>query len=355
MSLTVLNVAYPLAPVGSDAVGGAEQILSHLDAALVCAGHTSVVIASEGKAHGTLLATGKPGGQLNDMAKRAAWKAQRDAIATALELWPVDVVHLHGIDFHNYLPPPGIPTLVTLHLPTAWYPVEVFRSKRADTYFNCVSRSQRASCPATSNLLATIENGVDLDALNTRHAKRQFALALGRICPEKGFHLALDAAAKARCPLLLAGEVFSYDAHQNYFAQEIVPRLNNQCRFIGPVGLQRKRRLLTAARCVLLPSLVAETSSLVAMEALACGTPVIAFRSGALPEIIEHGRTGFLVHDADEMADAIERVSEISPTECRAEAQCRFSSERMTAQYMDLYERLANRAASPKQPLLATH
>src|SRR5262249_25501474 len=138
--------------------------------------------------------------------------------------------------------------------------------------------------------------------LATRVSRRNFVLSLGRICPEKGYHLALEAAIAARLPMILAGEIFRYEAHERYYAQEIAPRLNGVRKFIGPVGLARKRRLLSAARCLLVPSLVPETSSLVAMEALACGTPVIAFPSGALAEIVEHGRTGFLVKNETEMA-----------------------------------------------------
>jgi glycosyltransferase involved in cell wall biosynthesis len=115
----------------------------------------------------------------------------------------------------------------------------------------------------------------------------------------------------------------------------------NGHRFIGHVGVARKRRLLAAARCLLVPSMVPETSSLVAMEALACGTPVIAFPAGALAEVVENGRTGFLVNDEKEMADAIAAVDSIDPEERRRAARERFSSARMVQDYFSFYRRLA--------------
>jgi glycosyltransferase involved in cell wall biosynthesis len=341
--LTILNVAYPLALVGPDAVGGAEQVLTQLDAALTRAGHRSLVIAGEGSTtHGTLLATPPCHGPLNDHTRREAAEHHRNAIARALQHWPVDVVHLHGVDFSAYLPPPGVPVLATLHLPPEWYPREIFRLERPRTHLQCVSAVQRRACPASPLLLPEIENGVPQEFSTARHAKGRFALSLGRVCPEKGFHLALQAAARVHTPLLLAGKVFRYAAHERYFEQEIVPRLDRWRRFLGPVGLKRKRRLLAAARCLVAPSLVPETSSLAAMEALACGTPVVAFPAGALAEIVEHGKTGFLVKNESELAEAIHRAGSLEPEACRQSARRRFTTERMVQQYFALYRQMAN-------------
>jgi glycosyltransferase involved in cell wall biosynthesis len=143
--------------------------------------------------------------------------------------------------------------------------------------------------------------------------------------------------------LLLGGAVFGYDAHRTYFESEVAPLLDRYRRWLGPIGYARKRRLLAASRCVLIPSLAPETSSLVAMEAAAAGTPVIAFPSGALADIVEHGRTGFLVETMAEMAEAIRRVGQIDPDECRRVARARFSLARTTAAYLDLYQRVSRR------------
>jgi glycosyltransferase involved in cell wall biosynthesis len=312
-----------------------------------------VVACAGSSPAGTLVATPRANGAISDAVRRRVYAAHRRAIERALSSWPVDLVHMHGIDFHAYLPPPGPRVLVTLHLPPELYPPEVFQPERPGTFLHCVSASQRARCPSGARLLPDVPNGVALDALAGRHAKRHFALALGRICPEKGFHIALDAAKRAGVPLLLAGQTYPYDTHEAYFAREIAPRLDGSRRFIGPIGLVRKRRLLSAARCLLAPSLAPETSSLVAMEALACGTPVIAFPAGALPEIVEHGRTGFIVRDAKEMAEAIHAAARIQPEVCRAAARERFPLDRTVERYFNLYRDLAGHGragAAPVEP-----
>lgn len=337
MRLTVLNVAYPLAPVGPDAVGGAEQVLTHIDRALTEAGHRSIVVAQEGSSvAGELVPVPAETGRLDDEARERAWRRHRAAIATTLGRWPVDIVHLHGIDFPNYVPS-GVPVLATLHLPASWYPDDIFRAKRGNVWLNPVSRAQHLTCPPAPHLLGPIENGVPVDALQARHAKRRYAMVLGRICPEKGVHLAIEAAKQADIPLLIAGEVFPYEAHQRYFRAEVAPRLDAKRRYLGPVGFARKRRLLTAARCLVVPSLAPETSSLVAREAIACGTPVVAFPNGALPETVNHGQTGFLVNDVHEMAQAIGDAASLSSETCRRIAAERFSLDAMTTRYLDLY------------------
>jgi glycosyltransferase involved in cell wall biosynthesis len=342
--LTVLNVAYPFAPVDTDAVGGAEQVVASLDRALTRAGHRSLVLACEGShVAGMLLPVPRPEGLIDDALRRAVHAQCRRVLRTALKRWAVDVVHMHGIDFDAYRPQGDVPVLVTLHLPLDWYPRDAL-AKRPGLWFNAVSAAQHRSAPPGLSMLPEIGNGVPLSLFASHLAKRGYALCLGRICPEKGFHIALDAARMADMPLLLAGDVFPYPAHQTYFREEIAPRLDARRRFIGKLGLRRKRRLLAAAQCIVVPSLAPETSSLVAMEALASGTPVVAFPAGALTDIVEHGRTGFLVHDTRAMARAMREAAHLSPQACRRTAERRFDLNRTTATYLALYEALAETA-----------
>lgn len=347
MALTILNIAYPFAQVAPDTAGGAEQVLASLDAAATAAGHRSIVVACAGsRVAGELVGVPAIGSLVDGDASRLGWMRHKAAILKALRRFPVDVVHMHGVDFLQYLPPPGPPTLVTLHLPVERYPAAAWQPGRPDTWLNAVSWTQHAqlrhlAAGQGGRLLAPVENGIDPAAFDLRCRRRGFALMLARICPEKGIHLGLDAARLAGIPLLIAGDVSPYPDHCRYFSREVRPRLGRRHRYLGRVGPRAKRRLLAAARCLLVPSQVAETSSLVAREAAAAGTPVIAFGNGALPETVEHGRTGFIVADVAAMAAAIAHSDTISPDICRRTAWRRFSAARMTSGYLRIYGELA--------------
>jgi glycosyltransferase involved in cell wall biosynthesis len=348
MPLTVLNVSYPLAPVGPDAVGGAEQIVFTLDEALTRAGHHSIVVAPEGSSVcGRLVPTRSRSGPFDPLVRALAQRCHAIAIEYVLDHWAVDLVHMHGVDFDRYLPARDVPVAATLHLRLDAFSAAALGGQRPQIRFFCVSETQRRAAAARGVAASVVNNGVSLDP-PPHVCKRDFVLALGRICPEKGFHEAIDAARLAHVDLLLAGRTFQYEEHEAYFREQIAPRLDARRQFIGPAGRARKRQLLAEARCLLVPSRVEETSSLVAMEALACGTPVVAYPSGALSEIVEHGRTGFLVHDAQEMADAIRAVSVIDPAGCRAEARRRFSAERMVDGYVAAYADIVRACSWPE-------
>ncbi|HET8826122.1 MAG TPA: glycosyltransferase [Terriglobales bacterium] len=350
MPLTVLNVAYPLAPVSEATAGGAEHILLTLDRGLVQHGHRSLVLAAAGsRCHGLLLPVEIPSGSLDQLAKQEARRQFRLVLAHALDRHSVDIVHMHGIDFHEYLPDCGLPIVVSLHLPLNWYEGRALTSVPQNLSLVCVSHSQARTVPPGVEVSRVIPNGVDLERFHLARRKGDYVLYMGRICPEKGLHFAIDAAERAATKLLIAGTVFDYPEHREYFETMIRPRRGRNAVFIGAVGGKRKAHLLAGAKCLLVPSQARETSSLIAMEAMASGAPVVAWRSGALPEIIREGMTGFLVSSVEEMARAIGQVSDLPSVNCRREAERNFSSEPMISSYLNFYNDLATTAPAWEQ------
>lgn len=335
--MNILSVAYPLFPVSADSPGGAEQVLFLLERGLA-AQDNSVVVAARGSCvSGELVETPAAPGEITDTVYSEALCAHAAGIQCALEQFPVDLIHFHGLDFHAYVPDARMPKLATLHLPLAWYPESIFRGH--GVRLCCVSESQARTAPNGSRL-PVVPNGIDLARYVAGAARGDYLLWLGRICPEKGTDIALRVAHRLSLPLIVAGPVHPFAYHQAYFSDRIAPLLDEKRRSVGPVGLERKVQLLAEARCVLIPSLAAETGSLVAMEAIGSGTPVIAFRSGALPEIVEHGLTGFIVDSEDEMGEAVKRAPQISSARCREEAFRRFDAARMVQDYISLYRAL---------------
>jgi glycosyltransferase involved in cell wall biosynthesis len=305
------------------------------------------VLAREGsQVAGRLHAIDSPAGEIDEAARARAHVQYRRAIARIVEDEDIDLVHLHGVDFVHYAPERAA-CLATMHLPLSWYDPAVW-SLPANIRMHCVSHHQHASAES-KRLLPPIANGVATFARRDV-ARRDAFVMLARICPEKGIHLAIDAAKRADAALLIAGQVYPYRAHVDYFEQQVAPRLDARRRVIGTVRGAAKARLLSMARALLAPSTAPETSSLVAMEAMSAGAPVIAFRSGALPDIVDHGRTGFIVDDADAMADAMLRARQIDSEACRQTARTRFSRERMVAAYFETYQSLIAEPPAAERP-----
>lgn len=355
MPLTVLSVAYPFAAVGPDAVGGSEQVLAELDRELVSSGNTSLVVACFGsQTAGRLFPVSLPDNDFLDEVDRRAINTQfKNTIERVLATYPVDLIHMHGLNFYEYIPATSVPILVTLHLPISWYPQEVLHRCHRTLQLQCVSETQRLSCPPQLRDVPVVTNGVAIPH-TLKSSKSDFAIALGRVCPEKNQHAALEAGSLAHTRVLLGGQVFPYKDHQRYFEEKLAPLLKSNGsgvshEFLGPLAPAQKQDLLASAKCLLHPTVAPETSSLVAMEAMAAGTPVIAYRSGALPEIVEHGETGFLVDGVKEMADAIGKVDTIHPETCRAVAARRFSKARMVESYLRLYRTLVQNRRAEEQ------
>lgn len=342
--MNILSVAYPLFPVRPDSGGGAEQVLASIDRGLINAGHTSIVIAAKGsQIAGELIEAAAIMGEITDEVRQLVQRTHLQCIEQALQEYPIDLVHFHGLDFYSYLPERSVPMLATLHLPVSFYPEWIFMDSHVQ--LNCVSHMQADSVPSGIRLPVVL-NGIDICRFAKPARKKDFLLMLSRICPEKGIHIALEIAHRLDLPLVIAGPVHSFRDHQAYFSECVQPLLDRKRQYIGEVGPEAKAALFGEARCVMIPSRVAETSSLVAMEAISSGTPVIAFRSGALPEVIEDGETGFIVNSEDEMLEAVRRSANISRDTCRRIAQLRFDGCRMVNEYLRLYDSVIESACS---------
>jgi len=337
--MRILFVAYPLLTVSDQSAGGAEQVLWTLERELAARGIATVVAASAGsRVSGALFSTGHPSSAPDDFERRNH-EHQQAVVALLRRDSGFDLVHDMSGSFWPRASEIGLPVLATLHLPRSFYPEHFFEHVAPHVLFNCVSQAQADTFADLGPRPAIVHNGIALDFFRPAAEPREALLWLGRICEEKAPHLALGIAAQSDAPIALAGEVYPFSYHQAYFEREVLPRLqaNPAASFVRQPAASTKLRLLQRARALLITSQVDETSSLVAMEAAACGTPVVAFSRGALAEVVVHGRTGFLVSDCVEAVSAVARVGEIDPAACREHARQNFSAARMADDYLHLY------------------
>ena len=180
-----------------------------------------------------------------------------------------------------------------------------------------ISRAQLASAPPDLHPVAVVPNPIDVLAWPVREVKDDYLLWIGRMTPEKGPHRAIAAARAADVPLVLAGVI--QPGQQDFFAREVAPHIDgDRVRFVGEVGGATKLSLFSGARALLMPIRWDEPFGMVMAEALACGTPVIAFPEGAACELVVEGETGFLVDDEEHMGAAVARLGEIDAHACRA-------------------------------------
>jgi glycosyltransferase involved in cell wall biosynthesis len=168
--------------------------------------------------------------------------------------------------------------------------------------------------------------------------KSDYLLFIGRLSAEKAPHLAIEAALANDRRIVLAGKISTPD-EQAYFDSSVLPLLDHPLvTYVGEADGAKKRQLFAGASAFLMPLLWEEPFGLVMIEAMACGTPAIAFNRGGAPELIRHGETGFLVEDADEMAAAIRRIRDLDPASCRAHVEANFSPEVLADRYLEVYE-----------------
>ncbi len=277
-----------------------------------------------------------------------------------------DVLHTHlSSSSDMYLFPLtaslATPQVMTLHSRFPFDRVQTWTGKADEYYMEwahsvpmvAISESARAEVPHKLNFVGVVHHGLPMQQFVSTAKKREdFFVWLGRFVADKGTHLAIEAAKRAGVKIVLAGTIDRYQQDSvNYFQNRIKPQVDNeQVKYIGPVNMKEKIRLLSRARGFLNPIEWEEPFGMVMIEAMALGCPVISFARGAAPEIIVHRKTGFLVHDVDEMVRFIPRVDEIDHSVTRMHVEHNFSARVMAEKYVKVYKNVIAATKSPPTP-----
>jgi glycosyltransferase involved in cell wall biosynthesis len=259
-----------------------------------------------------------------------------------------DVVHDHTLMGPFYSERyPGLPVATTIHGPFNEELTDLYRPNADRVPIVAISHAQRRAA-LDIPIAAVIHHGVDAshfpigDGLGD--ADGPFVLFLGRMAEDKGAHRAIEVARKAGIRILMAAKMRE-PWEMRYFSEQVEPLLGSDAVYLGEVSHERKLDLLARASALLFPIRWNEPFGMVMIEALACGTPVLAFPEGAAPEVVDDGRTGFLCEDEASMVEAIGRLGEIDRRDCRLAVEGYFSTERMVAQHIELFESMVNRSA----------
>jgi glycosyltransferase involved in cell wall biosynthesis len=343
MKIAVLSpVWFPVPPTG---YGGIEWIVSLLADGLVEAGHDVTLFASGDSRTKAKLAS------VYEIAPSAdiglAQVEVRHALSCFARADEFDVINDHSG------PPAAViggavetPTVHTVHGPLLGEPGELYEQialVSPGTRLVSISMNQRKPHPGLP-WLANIPNALDFSFYPVQPHRGDYLLFLGRMNTEKGAHRAIATAIETGVPLKLAGKCRE-PAEELYFREFVEPHLREgEIEYLGEVSHGEKVELLQNARATLFPVEWEEPFGLVMIESMACGTPVIATRWGAVPEVIEHGRSGIVVDDYREMAAALEDADRLEPLELRLAAEERFSKERMVADYLAAFKQSFSRA-----------
>jgi glycosyltransferase involved in cell wall biosynthesis len=251
-----------------------------------------------------------------------------------------DVVHFHTDYLHYPLSRRArVPQVTTLHGRLDLPELGPLYAEYADMPVVSISDAQRRPLPG-ANWQATVHHGLPPDLYRCRDRPGDYLAFLGRISPEKRVDRAVEIARRAGLRLRVAAKVDAAD--QSYFRREIEPLFRDPLvEYVGEIGDQEKGAFLAGARAVLFPIDWPEPFGLVMIEAMACGTPVVAWPAGSVPEVIDDGVTGFVVDTIDAAVDAVRRVADLDRRRCRAVFEDRFGAARMAHDYVAVYRKLA--------------
>ncbi len=347
--LRVAMLAPPWIPVPPPGYGGVESVVGVLTEALVRRGHAVTLFCAPGSRSSAqvvpLLEEAHP-----EEIERSLYEVDHVArafeeIELAAENRRFDVVHDHcGFTALAMADRLDTPLVHTLHGQFTVSTAAFYARHGHKAALVGISRPQLASAPTDLEPFGAIPNPIDIGAWPLREHKDDYLLWIGRMTAEKGPHRAIAAARAAGVPLVLAGII--QPGQQAFFDREVAPHVDGErVRFVGEVGGSVKRSLFAGARALLMPIRWAEPFGMVMVEALACGTPVIAFPEGAACELVLDGQTGFLVEDESEMATAVGRLPCIAARACRAWVAEHCDVDVVAAAYELTYRSVAHQQA----------
>jgi len=348
--LRILQIAPLWETVPPPAYGGTEAVVSVLCEELVRRGVSVTLCASGDSCTSARLRSVYPRSlrAADDLADRSPYDWMHAALSLS-EASGYDLIHNHAGELvvaMSHLV--DVPMLTTMHCLIT--PDTKFVWDRYRGWYNNISYAQRAQIPDVSGgtYLGAVHNGIDVESFPFCADKEDHLLFLSRIAPEKGVHLAVEVARRLGMRLVLAGKVDRAD--RVYFEDVVRPLIDGkQVTFLGEADATLKRELYQRARCLVMPICWEEPFGLVMAEAMACGTPVVAFNRGAASEIVADGETGFLVDDVDGMVAAVRQVDRIDPARCRQHVSERFSPQVMADGYIRLYRRVLEESARPRR------
>jgi len=340
--LRIGMVAPPWFGLPPRAYGGIESVVADLVNQLTLLGHDVTLVGSgenlTAAQHFVQVFDTPPTAALGDPLPEVINAA---ATAEAFVDYAVDVVHDHTIAGPLLARGRVAPTVITAHGPVTGFHADYYRHLGDTVGLIAISDAQRR---ANSELdwLGTVHNAVDVSSFPFRADNDGYVLWLGRFSNEKGPQLAIDAARAAGTPIVLAGKLNEPD-EKEFFAREITPRLWAGVEYVGEADAGAKRQLLAGARALVFPIQWEEPFGMVMVEAMACGTPVVAMRRGSVPEVVLDGVTGLVVDTYDELVEAIDAVSGIDPARCRSRAEEHFDLPVMARGYVSMYRAVLDR------------
>jgi glycosyltransferase involved in cell wall biosynthesis len=355
MTMKIAQISPLMESVPPTLYGGTERIVSYLTEELVRLGHEVTLFASGGsKTSAQLVASAPQPLRLAQVRDPSPYNVlQLEHVRQRIE--DFDILHFHTD--HTHFPMVrdlAAPAVTTMHGRLDFPELPPLFREFEEAPLVSISAHQRR--PLAANFVATVPHGLprDLYAL-TQEPKGDYLAFLGRICSDKGPVAAIEIARRSGMKLKIAAKVDRAD--EEYFKTVVQPLLKEpDVEFIGEIGEDQKGAFLGGAKALLFPIEWPEPFGLVMIEAMACGTPVIAYRWGSVPEIIDHGTSGFIVDSLEEAVTAVAAVDGLDRALVRRCFDARFTSESMARNYLRLYERLVRekqieRAAAAKNAL----